>query len=185
LTCPLILLCSQITPLSEKVYVLRSGSAADTQAISAYVQLYIAQHQAEDGDQIRVATAARLAQNMAYQNKEMLQAGLIIAGWDKQSGGTVWGIPLGGTMVPAPYAIGGSGSAYIYGFVDKNWKEGMSEEDAKAFVVKALSYAMARDASSGGCIRTVTITSEGVERDFLPGSNVPSTYDEMKFPGNK
>ena len=43
-----------------------------------------------------------------------------------------------------------AGSAYIYGFVDKNWREGMTEEDAKAFVVKALSYAMARDASSGG-----------------------------------
>lgn len=79
----------------------------------------IAQHQAEEGDQINVATAARLAMNMAYQNKEMLQAGLIIAGWDKHAGGTVWGIPLGGTMIPAPYAIGGSGSAYIYGYCDK------------------------------------------------------------------
>ena len=57
--------------------------------------------------------------NMAYDNKDMLQAGLIIAGWDKHNGGTVWGIPLGGTMMQAPYAIGGSGSAYIYGFIDK------------------------------------------------------------------
>lgn len=29
----------QITPLADKVYVLRSGSASDTQAISSYVQL--------------------------------------------------------------------------------------------------------------------------------------------------
>ena len=29
----------QITPLADKVYILRSGSAADTQAISSYVQL--------------------------------------------------------------------------------------------------------------------------------------------------
>ena len=45
---------------------------------------------------------------------------------------------------------GGSGSAYIYGFCDKNWKPGMSEADCHAFVVKAVSHAMARDGSSGG-----------------------------------
>ena len=55
----------------------------------------------------------------------------------------------------------------------------MTEEEAKAFVVKALSFAMARDASSGGCIRTVTIDENGARRDFLPGSNVPATYGEM------
>ena len=45
---------------------------------------------------------------------------------------------------------GGSGSAYIYGFCDKNWRAGMSEADCHAFVVKAVSHAMARDGSSGG-----------------------------------
>ena len=79
----------------------------------------IAQHQSEMGEEISVKVAARLAQNLAYENKDALQAGLIIAGWDKASGGTLWGIPLGGTMMQAPYAMGGSGSAYIYGFCDK------------------------------------------------------------------
>lgn len=59
------------------------------------------------------------------------------------------------------------------------WRTDMTEEEAKAFVVKALSFAMARDASSGGCIRTVTIDENGARRDFLPGSNVPATYGEM------
>lgn len=48
-----------------------------------------------------------------------LQAGLIVAGWDKHAGGQVWAIPLGGTLTNVPYAIGGSGSAYVYGFCDK------------------------------------------------------------------
>eukprot|EP00195_Chlamydomonas_chlamydogama_P005760 CAMPEP_0202901310 /NCGR_PEP_ID=MMETSP1392-20130828/14183_1 /ASSEMBLY_ACC=CAM_ASM_000868 /TAXON_ID=225041 /ORGANISM="Chlamydomonas chlamydogama, Strain SAG 11-48b" /LENGTH=217 /DNA_ID=CAMNT_0049587857 /DNA_START=140 /DNA_END=793 /DNA_ORIENTATION=+ len=169
----------KITPLADKVYILRSGSAADTQAIASYVQLYISQHQAEANEEIPVKTAARLAMNMAYNNKDMLQAGLIIAGWDKYGGGTVWGIPLGGTIIQTPFATGGSGSSYIYGFCDKYWKAGMTETEAKDFVVRALSFAMARDASSGGCIRTVTIDASGVRRDFLPGSQVPVTYGEM------
>ncbi len=40
----------------------------------------------------------------AVQN--MLQAGLIIAGWDKQNGGSVHTVPLGGTLLQVPYSIG-------------------------------------------------------------------------------
>jgi 20S proteasome alpha/beta subunit len=81
--------------------------------------------------------------------------------------------------IQVPYAIGGSGSAYIYGFCDKYWRPDMSEADAKAFVVAALSHAISRDASSGGCIRTVVVDSEGPRRDFLPGDKVPTCFGEM------
>ena len=38
--------------------------------------------------------------------QEMLQAGLIVAGYDSQEGGQVYGLPLGGTLVKVPFAIG-------------------------------------------------------------------------------
>jgi 20S proteasome subunit beta 1 len=154
----------------------------------------------------------------------LLQAGLIIAGWDAHDGAAVWALPLGGTLLKVPYAIGGSGSAYIYGFCDKHFRcvvrerpwsalapllmlqqharpgaqtssgdtptnlvmlcrPGMSEQEAKDFVVRALSHAMARDASSGGCIRTVIIDKDSVRRDFCPGNLVPLTYGDLPTPG--
>ncbi len=36
----------------------------------------------------------------------MLQAGLIVAGWDAREGGAVYGVPLGGTLVRVPFTIG-------------------------------------------------------------------------------
>jgi len=69
----------KITPLADNVYILRSGSAADTQAIASYVQLYIAQHQAEANERIKVKVAANMAMQMAYSNKEMLQVGQGVA----------------------------------------------------------------------------------------------------------
>lgn len=45
----------------------------------------------------------------------------------------------------------------------------MTEEECQAFVVKAVSHAMARDGSSGGCIRTVVISKDGVKRRCGPG----------------
>ncbi|KXZ44844.1 hypothetical protein GPECTOR_61g797 [Gonium pectorale] len=169
----------KITPLSDNVYTLRSGSAADTQAIASHVQHFVAQHQAEEGDHISVKTVANLVKMMAYNNKDNLQAGLIVAGFDKHEGGQVYSISLGGTITRAPFAISGSGSTYINGFVDKNWRDNMTEQEAMDFVTRALKYAMTWDASSGGCIRTVTITSAGAKRQFIPGSDILPTYGEL------
>lgn len=36
----------------------------------------------------------------------------------------------------APFSIGGSGSTYIYALCDKIWRPQMTEEEAKAFVIR-------------------------------------------------
>lgn len=58
----------------------------------------------------------------------------------------------------------------------------MSEDECRAFVQKAVSHAMARDGSSGGCIRTVTITKEGVKRTFTPNDRIPTAFGELPAP---
>jgi 20S proteasome subunit beta 1 len=41
-------------------------------------------------------------------------------------------------MHKQPFTIGGSGSAFIYGFCDENWRDGMTKEEAIAFAKKGL-----------------------------------------------
>ena len=55
---------------------------------------------------------------MNYTNKDHLVGALIIAGWDAQGGGQVFGCPIGGTLAKEQWAIDGSGSTYIWGFCD-------------------------------------------------------------------
>ena len=52
-----------------QIYVCRSGSAADTQAIASYVQYYLAQHQMELDAEVHVKTAATFAKQLCYSNK--------------------------------------------------------------------------------------------------------------------
>ena len=85
-------------------------------------------------------------------------------------------------MVRVPFAIGGSGSAYITGLCDKLWRPGMSAEECVAFVRRAVAHAIARDGSSGGCIRTVCITKDGAKREFVPGDEVPATFGDLSAP---
>ena len=112
---------------------------------------------------------ASLFQELCYQHKDQLSAGIIIAGWDKRKGGEVYSIPLGGSLHKQKYAIGGSGSTYIYGYCDSNWKDNMNEQEAVQFVKGALAEAIKWDGSSGGVIRMVVLTERGPDRKiFFP-----------------
>lgn len=81
----------------------------------------------------------------------------------------MYSIPLGGSLHKQPFSIGGSGSTYIYGYCDANWKEDMTEEEGIKFVRGALQEAIKWDGSSGGVIRLVVLTSKGAVRHlYLP-----------------
>lgn len=119
-------------------------------------------------------------QRMCYQYKDKLSAGVIVAGWDPVDGGSVYSIPAGGSCVRVPFALGGSGSLYIYGLVDaemaRSHAEGTPIIDtlrARTLVKQAVAHAMARDGSSGGIIRTVVVTENGNDRDYTPGNALP------------
>lgn len=48
----------------------------------------------------------------------------------------------------------------------------MTAEECLRFIRQAISLAIARDGSSGGVIRTVIITEDGVKREFLGNEQV-------------
>merc|ERR1719453_68477 len=153
----------KITKVHDRVFVCRCGSAADTQALSGFVQHYYSQHAIELGKLPTVNTAASLFRLIAYNNKDNLMAGLIIAGWDEVRGGQVYSVPLGGSLIRVPMAVDGSGSGYIAGLCDSMYRPGMSKAECLEFVKKAVAHAMSRDGSSGGVIRTCVVSADGVE----------------------
>uniref|UniRef100_A0A2I3GST8 Proteasome 20S subunit beta 9 n=1 Tax=Nomascus leucogenys TaxID=61853 RepID=A0A2I3GST8_NOMLE len=85
-----------------------------------------------------VLAAANVVRNISYKYREDLSAHLMVAGWDQREGGQVYGT-LGGMLTRQPFAIGGSGSTYIYGYVDAAYKPGMSPEECRRFTTDATS----------------------------------------------
>jgi len=111
--------------------------------------------------------------NICYKNKDALSAGVIVAGWDPVEGGQVFNVVMGGSCLKQSFALGGSGSLFIYGLLDAEFRPGMTEEEARNLVKKSISHAMARDGSSGGMVRTMTVKAEGNLRDVTSGNNLP------------
>ncbi|XP_023255438.1 proteasome subunit beta type-6-B like protein-like [Seriola lalandi dorsalis] len=81
-------------------------------------------------------------------------------------------------LISQPVTIGGSGSTYIYGYVDAKYKPNMSREECLQFATNALALAMGRDNVSGGVAHLVVITETGVEHVVVPGDKLPKFHDE-------
>lgn len=80
-----------------------------------------------------VHMAASLFRQICYANKNAVSAGIIVAGYDEFGGPSVYSIPLGGSIHKQKFALGGSGSQYIYGYCDANFQEDMTKEKAIEF----------------------------------------------------
>lgn len=168
-------LTKKLDQIHDRIIVCRSGSSADTQAVSGFVEYYLAMHGVEYGslDQGKkahvplVSTAAKLFRDFAYKYKDMMTIGIIVAGWDEKLGPQIYNIPLGGSIVQQPIAIGGSGSSFIAGFCDARFKKDMSAEECKQFIKEALSLAIANDTASGGSISIATITKDGIQKEMV------------------
>ena len=167
----------KITPIHDKIFVCRSGSAADTQAIADYVRYYLDMHSVDLGELPIIKKKTNLVHQIIYNNKQLL-AGMITAGWDQHNGGQVYSISLGGSLVRQPFAISGSGSTYVYGYCDAHFKRGMTREECTKFVTNALALAMARDGSSGGIIRLAIIDKAGFTRYVVPGNQLPAFSED-------
>ncbi|CAL8326898.1 unnamed protein product [Lota lota] len=163
----------KLTPIHDRIFCCRSGSAADTQAIADMVTYQLGFHSIELDELPLVETAANLFKASCYRYREELTAGIIVAGWDKRRGGQVYSVPIGGMCVRQQVSIGGSGSSYIYGFMDANYKAGMTKEQCLELVTNAVSLAMERDGSSGGVVRLAAISESGVERHVVLGTQLP------------
>lgn len=163
----------KLVQISEQIYVCRSGSAADTQTLTDYVHYFLNQWSLDTGRQPTVKVAAHLMRRLIYTNKDRLMAGVIVAGYDPIDGASVYTITLGGSCLKLPFATGGSGSVFISGLLDSEYRPNMTKEETRALAKKACSHAMARDGSSGGVVRTVAIDANGVDRDYTAGNELP------------
>lgn len=85
----------KLTHIADRIYCCRSGSAADTQAVADMVTYHLSMVAVQHDEQPTVAAATQLFQEIVYQNKDRLSAGIIVAGWDKRKGGSVYNVPLG------------------------------------------------------------------------------------------
>ncbi|RXN02410.1 antigen peptide transporter 2-like protein [Labeo rohita] len=152
---------NKLIQVHDRIFCCIAGSLADAQAVTKMAKFQLSFHSIQMESPPLVKAAASIMRELCYSNKEDLQAGFITAGWDRKKGPQIYVVSLGGMLLSQPFTIGGSGSTYIYGYVDAKFKPDMSLEEATQFSINALALAMGRDNVSGGVVHLVVITEPG------------------------
>ena len=79
------------------------------------------------------------------------------------TGGHVYELDGGGSVIEDGYAASGSGMQLAYGVLEGRAGAGLTVEGARTAAVDAVEAASERDAASGNGVTVATITDEGVE----------------------
>lgn len=162
---------NKLYKLAPKIYCCRSGSAADTQAVAEYVSNKVNELSYTEEREPLVRDAANLTRAVIYNNP-FLCASVIVAGYDEKEKASIYTVNLGGSLLSKEWAMGGSGSIFLYGFCDATYRSDMTFEEKFALAKQLVQLAIRRDNSSGGCIRMAVIRKEGVENVFIPGNEL-------------
>jgi proteasome beta subunit len=142
--------------VAQKVYQLDNhigltiaGGVGDALSMIRLLKAQFKLYKLERGP-ISVKAAATLLSNILHGSKYFPYINqFILAGFDKEP--HVYSFdPFGGFDVRDKYYSTGTGSPFVYGVLEAEFKENMITEDAIKLVVKAIKAAIERDIGSGG-----------------------------------
>jgi proteasome beta subunit len=111
---------------------------------------------------IPVKSAARLCSNILFNNRYFpYYVQIIMAGYTNEEGGKIYNIDLFGSLTTEKFISTGSGSPVAYGYLESEYKEGMSVNEAYKMALQAIAAAIRRNAGTGDNINVAIIDKDG------------------------
>ena len=143
--------------ISDYVALTTAGLVGHAQSLSRTLSAELKLYELKQGKHMTVKGAATLTANILVGRPHYVQ--LLIVGVDS-SGSSVYSIDSAGGSIPDVYCATGSGSPYMYGVLEDQFKLNMSEKEALRVAAKALLASAQRDAASGNGMDLAVITAK-------------------------
>jgi len=157
----------KVFKITDQIGVACAGLVGDMQILTREVEAQANLFSMEVGRLISVRAASKLMANILFNRRYApLITQTIVGGLDDE-GTSLYVLDVLGSLIPDKYAAVGSGTEIAVGVLEEGYKEGMSVEEAKALVTKAIKSAISRDAMSGDGIDFLIITKDGVAEETI------------------
>jgi hypothetical protein len=114
--------------ISDTIALTTAGLVGHAQSLSRTLAAELRLYELKHGTVMTVKGAATLTANILVGRPHYVQ--LLIAGID-DSGGSVYSIDSAGGSIPDLYCATGSGSPFMYGVLEDQFSEGMSQDDTR------------------------------------------------------
>jgi proteasome beta subunit len=139
-----------------------AGGVADAQNLVDTMRYNANLYRINNKRIIPVQSAARLCSNILFNQRYFpYYVQIIMAGYEGKGTGQVYNIDLFGSLTEEKFISTGSGSPVAYGYLESEFKENMSVDEAYIVALQAIAAAIRRNAGTGDGINVVIIDKNG------------------------
>ena len=154
-------------PVTEHVGAACAGMIADMQVLVRQVTALAKIRKLETKRFVATNSIAKLMSVIMFERRFFPLLTQVVVGGIQERPQIYTLDPLG-SVLPDDYAAVGSGAEMALGVMDAEYTQGMSEDNARNLVIKAIKSSIQRDSSSGDGIDLLTITKNDLREDLLP-----------------
>lgn len=139
-----------------------AGGVADAQNLVDTMRYNATLYRIGNKRIIPVQSAARLCSNILFNQRYFpYYVQIIMAGYEGKDAGQIYNIDLFGSLTEEKFISTGSGSPVAYGYLESEFKENMSVDEAYKVALQAIAAAIRRNAGTGDGINVVIIDKNG------------------------
>jgi proteasome beta subunit len=157
----------KVFKIAEHIGAACAGLVSDMQTLVREVEAYANLFSLDTGRRISVRSAAKVMSNLLFGRRYFPLITQTIVGGVDEEGASIYVLDVLGSVLPDKYAAVGTGAEIATGVLEENYREGMSLEEAKEMVLRAMKSALSRDAMSGNGVDFLTLTKEGIVEESL------------------
>jgi proteasome beta subunit len=155
----------KVFKISDQIGAACAGLVADMQVLAREIEAYAQLFKFDAKRPMTVKSAAKVMSNVLFSRRMIPLITQTIVGGMDEDGPSIYVLDVIGSVLPDKYAAVGSGAQIATGVLEEGYKDGMSEKEAKALVLRAIKSAVRRDIMSGDGVDFLTITKEGVREE--------------------
>ncbi|MBC7129039.1 MAG: archaeal proteasome endopeptidase complex subunit beta [Thermoplasmatales archaeon] len=150
----------KIYKIDDHLLLTTAGLVGDAQILARYMRVESELYKLERDEKMPVKGAATLMANFLNQRKFYPYYVQLIIGGVDSSGPHVFSLDAAGGAIEDIYTTTGSGSPYVFGVLEDNYRKEMSIDEGIDLAIRALVAAMRRDSASGDGVDVVVITDK-------------------------
>jgi len=153
----------KIQKVDRHIGMTMAGGVADAQNLVDIMRYNANIYRLTNKDPIPIKSAARLCSNVLFNQRSFpFFVQIILAGVDSaKQEGQIYNIDLFGSMTSEKFIATGSGSPVAYGYLETEFKENLTVNDAYKIAIYAIAAAIKRNAGTGDSINAVIIDKDG------------------------
>ena len=144
-----------------------AGLVSDMQMLIREVAFYANLFRLEARRPIGVRAAAKVMSNLLFSRRLVPLLTQTIVGGIDDEGPSLYVLDVLGSVIPDKYAAVGSGAEIALGVLEEGYKDGLTLEEGKDLVVRAIKSAVSRDTMSGDGIDFIIITKNGIKEESM------------------